>query len=285
MREAIMSTQTPQDQFIKVGQIDTRFWALGDQGTTVVLIHGLGGSVEDWMLNINTLAEHHRVYAIDLVGFGRSDKPSVPYSFSYLAQFVNDFMEAQNIDQANLMGHSMGGGVTLQFTIQFPDKVQKLVLVSSGGLGKELYLPFRLCTLPLIGEWLTRPSRKGVAQLLNDCVHDAALVTDEWIELGYQLAALPGAQQAILSALRRNCNLRGLRGDVSRTIVGNLANITASTLVVWGRQDRILPVAHAHVAEKGIPNTRLHIFDPCGHMPQMEHTEGFNALVLEFLAS
>ena len=71
-----MSLQTPQDQYIKVGGINTRFWAVGDGGTTVVLIHGLGGSVEDWLLNIHALGEHHRVYAIDLVGFGRSDKPS-----------------------------------------------------------------------------------------------------------------------------------------------------------------------------------------------------------------
>jgi 4,5:9,10-diseco-3-hydroxy-5,9,17-trioxoandrosta-1(10),2-diene-4-oate hydrolase len=285
MKEATMSIQAPQDQFIKIGQINTRFWALGDEGTTVVLFHGLGGSVEDWILNINTMAEHHRVYAIDLVGFGRSDKPSVPYSFSYLAQFVNDFMEAQNVDQANLIGHSMGGGVTLQFAIQYPDKVQKLVLLASGGLGRELYLPFRLCTLPLIGEWLTRPSRKGVAQLLNDCVHDPALVTDEWVELGYQLAALPGAQEAILSALRANCNLRGLRGDVTHIILDTLPNITAPTLIVWGEQDRIVPVAYAHVAEKDIPNSRLHIFDACGHIPHMEHAEEFNALALEFLAS
>jgi pimeloyl-ACP methyl ester carboxylesterase len=280
-----MSNRTPQDQYVKVGQINTRFWAVGDGGTTVILIHGLGGSVEDWALNVNALAGQHRVYAIDLVGFGRSDKPSVPYSVSYLAQFVNDFMEAQHLDQANLIGHSMGGGVTLQFAIQFPHKVQKLVSVASAGLGRELYLPFRLCTLPLVGEQLTRPSRKAVAQLLNDCVYDPALVTDEWIELGYQLAALPGAQQAILSALRANCNLRGMRGDVTQTILDNLASITAPTLIVWGEQDRVLPVAHARVAEKYIPNSRLHIFDACGHIVQMEHAEEFNALVLEFLAN
>lgn len=280
-----MSRQTPQDQYIKVGQINTRFWALGDGGTTVILIHGLGGSVEDWTLNIYALGEHHRVYAIDLVGFGRSDKPSVPYSVSYLAQFVYDFLEAQEVDQANLIGHSMGGGVTLQFAIEFPDKVQKLVLVASAGLGKELYLPFRLCTLPLIGERLARPSRKGIAQLLNDAVYDPALVTDEWVELGYQLAALPGAQQGILSALRTSCNLGGMRGDAIRSIVDNLADITAPTLILWGEQDRFLPVAHARVAEKNIPNARLHIFDACGHILQMEHPEVFNALVLEFLAS
>ena len=279
-----MATQTPQDQYIKVGKINTRFWALGDQGTTVVLVHGIGASVEDWIFNINALAEHHRVYAIDLVGFGHSDKPSASYTASYQAQFVKDFMEAQDIDHANLIGHSMGGSIALQFVIHFPHIVQKLVLVDSAGLGKELYLPFRLCTLPLLGEWLTRPSRKGTAQLLNDAVYDPALVTDDWVELGYQLAALPGAGGPILSALRSGCNLRGMRDDVVRDIVDNLANITAPTLIIWGQQDALIPVAYAQVAEQGIPNSRLHVFDRCGHIPQREHPDEFNALVLDFLA-
>jgi pimeloyl-ACP methyl ester carboxylesterase len=279
-----MSPQTPQDQFIKVGQINTRFWALGEEGTTVVLVHGIGASVEDWVFNIHALAEHHRVYAIDLVGFGHSDKPPVEYTASYEAQFVKDFMEAQNIDQANLIGHSMGGGIALQFVTQFPHKVQKLVLVSSAGLGKELYLPFRLCTLPLLGEWLTRPSRKGTAQLINDAVYDPALVTDDWVEQGYQLAVQPGAQGPILSALRSGCNLRGMRDDVVREVADNLPNITAPTLIIWGQQDGLVPVAYAQAAAQGIPNSRLHIFDRCGHIPQREHADEFNALVLNFLA-
>jgi pimeloyl-ACP methyl ester carboxylesterase len=279
-----MSTQKPQVQFTKVGQINTRFWALGDEGSTVLLIHGIGGSLEDWMLNANALARHNRVYALDLVGSGHSDKPSVSYTFSYLAQFVNDFMEAQNIDRASLIGHSLGGGVTLQFTIQFPDKVDKLVLVNSAGLGTEASILFRLPALPILGELLTRPSRKGTANLLKACVHDPAVVTDELIELGYSLAVLPGAQNAFLSTVRSLGNFRGIRKDVLRSIVDNLGTITAPTLVFWGQQDRILPVAHAYIAEKRIPNARLHIFNPCGHLTQLERPEEFNSIVLEFLA-
>jgi pimeloyl-ACP methyl ester carboxylesterase len=279
-----MSTQAPQVQYTKVGQINTRFWALGDEGSTVLLIHGIGGSLEDWMLNANALARHNRVFALDLVGSGHSDKPSVSYSFSYLAQFVNDFMEAENIDRACLIGHSLGGGVSLQFTIQFPDKVDKLVLVNSAGLGKEGSILFRLPTLPILGELLTRPSRKGTANLLKACVHDPAVVTDELIELAYSLAVLPGAQNAFLSTVRSLGNFRGIRKDVLRSIADNLSTITVPTLIFWGQQDRILPVAHAHVAENKIPDTQLHIFDPCGHCPQLERPEEFNSIVLKFLA-
>ncbi len=280
-----MLIQTLPDQYIKVGQINTRFWVVGDAEPIVVLIHGIGGSVEAWRLNIEALAEHYRVYALDLVGSGQTDKPSVSYSFPYLAQFVNDFLETQNINRACLIGHSLGGGVTLQFAIQFPDKVEKLVLVNSAGLGKDVHLMFRLPTLPLIGEWLSRPSRKGTAQLLKECVYDPTFVTDELVEFSYQRAAQPGAQQSFLSTVRTLSSLRGLRDDVLCSIVDNLNLVTAPTLIIWGQQDRILPVAHAHVAEEKIANARLHILDRCGHCPPEECPETFNALVLEFLAS
>lgn len=279
-----MSTQAPQVQYTKVGQINTRFWTLGDKGSTVLLIHGIGGSLEDWMLNANALAKHHRVYAMDLVGSGHTDKPSVPYSISYMAQFVKDFMETENIDRACLIGHSLGGGVSLLFSIQFPDKVEKLVLVNSAGLGKKAALLLRLLTLPIIGKLLTRPSRKGTANFLKECVYDPTLITDELVEFSYSLAALPGAQNAFLSMLRTYGNFRGMHKDVLRSIVDNLTTITAPTLIFWGQQDRILSVDHAHVAEKRIPNAQLHIFDPCGHLTQLERPEEFNSRVLEFLA-
>lgn len=279
-----MSTDTPRDQYIKVGQIETRFRALGDEGTPVIMLHGLGGSVEDWSFNINALAQHHRVYAIDLAGFGCSDKPPVVFTFSYGAQFVNDFMEVQRINRASLIGLSMGGGVTLQFAIQFPDKVDKLVVADSAGLGRELAFILRFVTLPLIGELLTRPSRKGTALSLKQYVYNPALITKELVESSYQLAALPKAQKYFLSTLREFANFCGQRAENILSIVDNLATITAPTLILWGQQDRILPVTHAHVAQGRIPNAELHILNPCGHLLQLERSEEFNAFVLEFLA-
>ena len=252
---------------------------------TVVLIHGLGRYVEDWRCNVHALAAQHRVYALDLVGSGRSDKPSAPYSLPYLAQFVNNFMEAQNIGRASLIGHSLGGSIVLQYAIQFPDKVEKLMLVNSAGLGKEVPLSLRLSSLPIISKWLTRPSRKGIAGSLKKSVYDPALLTDEWVQLCYRQATLPGAQRALLDMARAIIDLGGMRDDVIRPILDNLAYITAPTLIIWGQQDRTLPVAHAYVAEKRMPNARLYIFDPCGHFTQMERSVEFNALVLEFLAS
>ena len=279
-----MSIQTPEVHYTKVGQVNTRFWKTGNEGSTVLLIHGIGGSLEDWILNADALAKHHRVYALDLVGYGHSDKPSAGYSFSYMAQFVKDFMEAENIDRACLIGHSLGGGISLQFSIQFPSNVEKLVLVGSAGLGQQVTLLLRVLTLPIIGKLLARPSRKGTANFLKECLYDSALVTDELVDFGYSLASLPGAQDALLSTVRTLGNIRGMRKDVLRPIVDNLSAITVPTLIFWGKQDRILPVAHAQVAEEKIPDTQLKIFDPCGHFPQLERPEEFNSIVLKFLA-
>ena len=280
-----MAVIIPEDQYIKVDGINTRFWSMGDEGSDVILIHGIGGYVEMWENNIEILSRNHHVYALDLVGFGRSDKPDVPYSFPLLSKFVLDFMEALKIDRASLVGNSMGGGISLQIAINSPDKVDKLVLVNSAGLGKELTILFRLASLSVIGWLLSRPSKKGVARILKECVYDPAVVTDDFAERGYRIASLPGAHKAFLKTLRSSVNLGGLTEKVLNTFFDDLHNIQAPALVIWGQQDRILPVAHASTAEGKIPNTETHIFDPCGHMPQIERPREFNTLVRDFLNS
>jgi 4,5:9,10-diseco-3-hydroxy-5,9,17-trioxoandrosta-1(10),2-diene-4-oate hydrolase len=279
-----MSVGTPADQYIKVGEINTRYWVSGDARTTVILLHGIGDAIDTWGPNIKALAEKHRIYAIDMVGFGRTDKPPIRYSLPLGVRFVRDFMEAQQIEQATLIGNSMGGLISLQFTIQFPDRVEKLVLEDSAGLGKGVAAFFRLFSLPVLGELLTRPSRWGVAWLLKQVIYERSLITDEMVELYYQLASLPGAQRCFLSSLRSGIGFGGQRGDMIRSIVSSLSTIEVPTLIIWGRQDHVIPMAHARVAKEMIPNSRLEILDSCGHAPHLEHSQKYNKLVLEFLA-
>lgn len=118
-----MSFKLPQDRYIKVGNINTRYWQAGDKGSNVVLVHGLGGFCENWMYNIEPLAKQHRVYAFDLVGFGRSDKTPLVKDIYQFVQFISDFMDAKKIDKASLIGNSFGGGLILQFAVQFPQKI------------------------------------------------------------------------------------------------------------------------------------------------------------------
>jgi pimeloyl-ACP methyl ester carboxylesterase len=279
-----MPTVAPPDRYIQVGPIRTRYWAAGDAGTTVLLVHGLACHVEDWAENIHALAGRHRVYALDMVGCGRSDKPRGSYTLSRLVRFVGDFMRALNIERASLVGHSLGGAVALLFAQSFPQQVEKLVLVNSAGLGREVDLLLRASSLPVAGRWLTRPRREGVARYLLKATYDPAIVTSELVEASYQLAALPGAQRALLATLRAVIDLGGIRRAVYRPILDNLAHIAAPCLVIWGRQDRILPAAHAAVAGAKIPGAGVHVFDRCGHFTQWERPEEFNTLMQEFLA-
>jgi pimeloyl-ACP methyl ester carboxylesterase len=280
-----MADQTPQDEYVKVGEVNSRYWVQGSQGSTVILIHGIGAAVDSWAFNINALAQKHRVYAIDLVGFGRSDKPSVEYSLPFFAQFVKDFMETQNIDHASLIGWSLGGGVSLQFAIQFPERLNKLILLDSMGFGREMHFMFRLSSIPLIGKMLSRPSKKGMARFFKECVFDHTLITDEIVELYYQFAALPGGHAAWLTTLCSNASFSGIKKEVIQAFQDNLGAMSKPTLIIWGKQDRVLPAKHASIAESWIPDARVHLIDDCGHCPQIEHPEEFNTQVLEFLNS
>jgi len=278
--------QAPEDHYIKIGEINTRYWTAGDTGPNVVLIHGVGRFLEEWLPSFDALAAHYRVYALDLPGHGHTDKPlSASYRLADLAGFINDFMGALDISPAHVVGHSLGGGIALQLTLQFPEAVDKLVLVCSAGLGKEVTLVLRIASVPLLGEILTRPSLNGTRRLLKEFVKDPAFLTDDFIDLSYRMAALPGAQLAVLKTLRSAGNLFGQYDDTYRPIVDNLGSIESPVLIIWGRQDRVLPVAHGQAAVTRLPNASLEILEDCGHLPMLEKTQRFNESILDFLSS
>ncbi len=276
-------SQVPQNRTIQVGSVQARYWAEGSQGSPVILIHGLGEYVEFWWPNITTLAQQHRVFAVDLPGFGRSDKPAdALYDGQYFARFIHDFMNGLGLKSASLVGHSLGGGVALQVTLTFPEKVNRLVLVDSAGFGPDLNLNLRLASLPLLGEILTRPSLQGSRLFFKAILYDPALIKDEEVQFHYEISIQPGAQQAFLKVLRTGANIFGQKPAATGPILEHLPAITQPTLVLWGRQDAVIPVKHADVARR-IPNVRVQIFERCGHNPQNEHPEDFDQAVQEFL--
>lgn len=279
-----MSWELPHDRFIKVGNVNTRYWEAGDKGSVVLLVHGLGGFIENWEKNIVALAGSHRVYAMDLPGFGRSDKSPLTRDLMVLVPFISNFMVALGIEKASLIGNSLGGGLVLQFAIDFPEKVDKLVLVDSAGMGKGVIADFKLCSLPFIGELLIRPTPASTGKLWRKCVFDPEVITPGVIDVSYRLASQPGAREALLATLRAGINLLGQRGDLVRDLLGSLEKINRPVLVTWGKQDRIIPPAHALIAKEKIPGARLELFDRCGHLPMFEYPEKFNKLVLDFLS-
>jgi pimeloyl-ACP methyl ester carboxylesterase len=275
------STDQLQDQYVKVGSVNTRYWQTGDSGNTVILLHGGGGYIELWKRNIFELATHHRVYAFDMVGAGQSDKPDTDYTFDFMAQFTRDFMKALDISKASLIGTSAGGGVALTIALNFPELVDRLILVGSAGLGKEINFLLRISTFPGLGRLLSSPSKSGVAMLCKQAVYDSNLITDEIVKEFYQMATIPGASEATLNVGRSNFNIWG---QFHQSITERLGTIVAPTLIVWGRQDPMVPVTHAQNAAKIIPNARLEIIEECGHWSSIEHPQKFNQLVSGFLS-
>lgn len=276
--------QAPIDRSIQIGQINTRFWAEGDEGPAVILIHGLGGYIESWRPVIHALATQHRVYALDLVGHGLTDKPKdASYEISAMAQFVKDFMDAVGIPQASVVGHSMGGSVATRLTLLHPQAVKTMTLVSSGGLGREVSMALRILSLPLLGELLSRPSRTNSERSLRLSVLDPKFVTDEEIDLNFKMTALPGAQRALLKTLRATITLFGQAKKVFVTNVHGLKTITQPCCILWGQQDELVPVQHVEVAVKNLANVRTRVFEQCGHLPMFEHTDDFSRELLDFL--
>ncbi|PSB58869.1 alpha/beta fold hydrolase [Chamaesiphon polymorphus] len=278
------SVTPPPDLYVSVNGINTRYWQMGERGSTIILLHGGNGSIEFWLYNIANLAQHHRIYAIDMVGSGKSDRPDGSYSLGYQAEFLYGVMAALAIDKATLIGNSMGGGIAIEFTRLYSDRVAKLVLVDSMGFGREISLGIRLITLPAIVN-LLRPGRWMVPAMLRSNFYNGSQLPAEWMELRYPIFALPDRNRVILRIGQSNFNLAGVLPQVYQPILDSLANITQKTLIVWGAQDRIIPVKHAYIAAAGLPNSQLEIFPNCGHHPYLEYPAKFDRVVLEFLSS
>jgi pimeloyl-ACP methyl ester carboxylesterase len=271
--------------FVQVGSNRVRVLEAGrDRGPTVVLLHGIGRSLEDWSENVDALAANHRVIALDLLGHGLTDKPRVAYSVPLQRDFLRDCLAVLGVERASLIGNSMGGAIAVAFTLEYPALVNRLVLVAPAGMGEKGADFLGLLTLPFLGELLARPSMDGSRNVCKALFSDSSFVTEARVNRDFELARQPGAQMVFLRMLRSMATRRGLRRELLEAIRGRLREVNAPTLMIWGKQDHILFVQYAEAAAKAL-NARLEVFDPCGHFPMVECSADFNRLVTAFLTS
>jgi 4,5:9,10-diseco-3-hydroxy-5,9,17-trioxoandrosta-1(10),2-diene-4-oate hydrolase len=279
--------EVPIDRRVDVGGISTRYWMAGS-GPPVVLVHGLSNSIEHWLLNIDALAAEHTVYALDLIGHGRTDKPLTrSYELTDLARFVIDFMDALGIERADLIGHSLGGGVVLVIAETSPERVRRLVLVDSLGLARDVGIVLRLVSVPVVGEVLTRLVLQGdfQKQLKRQRATwpDADVVPEEMIRLRYEATRWEDIRATYFRTLRAVSNFRGVRRPVLQPIVQGLRSLHVPVLVVWGEKDDLLSSRHARIVQDAVPNTVVEIFEDAGHDPMVVNPERFNRVALQFL--
>ena len=273
-----------EDRYVRVGDARARYWRAGESGSPVLLLGGIGCSVLEWTSNIGALAERHTVYVLDMLGEGLTDKPEgARYALADLARFTCGFLREVGVDRAHFVGNSLGGRLALECARQEPERVRSMVLVAPAGVGRETHLMMRLPTVPFLGEMATRPSRIGLRMLWRLWVHDPAPITEPFVETKVRLASAPGAHQAFLKTLRGFVGIGGFERSQVEALQADMRAMTQPALVIWGKQDRLLPCAQAEILRGRLPRAEVRIFDPCGHLPQMERPQLFNETVLAFL--
>lgn len=258
---------------------------IAGQGPAVVLIHGVAGRASQWDQTLQLLAENHTVVAPDLLGHGDSAKPRGDYSLGAHASGIRDLLVALDIEHASVVGHSLGGGIAMQFSYQFPERCERLVLVSSGGLGDEVHPLLRAATLPgseFVLPLLAHPRVLDVASVVPRAMGRLGLRTRvdlEEMARGYQSLSNADARSAFSHTLRGVIDPTGQRINATDRLY--LASKMPS-LIIWGRRDRIIPVEHAGPAHKAMPGSRLALFDRAGHFPHLDEPLEFTRTLEAF---
>ena len=252
-------------------------------GDVLLLIHGLGGSTDCWRGVVPKLATRYRVIAVDLLGHGQSDKPRGDYSLGAFAVWLRDFLDALDIREATVIGHSFGGGVALQFAHQHKEYCRRLVLISSGGLGPDLGPLLRIMSLPgaeLVLPLIASPPAIGVGKALRKRALSSGRDVTRYSETFKGLAALSNrdSRAAFLRTLRSVVDHRG-----QAVCALNRLRTDLPTLIIFGDQDRCIPVAHAHAAHNAIPGSVLHVLPGAGHQPQVQCPEAVARLISDFV--
>ena len=262
--------QQPQEKTILVFGQTIHYWDVGS-GPVLVLVHGLGSSREgDWGQVVAPLSKKYRVIAMDQIGFGRSDKPLIDYKIQTYVDFLNEFLRALKVEKASFMGESLGGWISALYAAEISGgahlvPVEKLVLVDAAGLQQDKPIPN-----------LNPSTLTDMRKLLEAVFYDTSWVTDEVLQKSFadKLAKHDGyTVRAILS----NPTLASERLD------DRLAQIHVPTMVVWGKQDTLLPITSGERYAAGIAGAKLVRFDQCGHVPPVEKTAEFVPVVEAFL--
>jgi len=257
-------------------------------GPAVLLVHGITSSSRTWRSVMPALAEHYDVIAPDLLGHGRSAKPRGDYSLGGYASGLRDLLVALEVPAATVVGHSLGGGVAMQFAYQFPDRLERLVLVDSGGLGSEVSLVLRAATLPgaeYVLPLLASSPLRGAGAALGSVLGRVGLRASADVRgmaEGFESLGDAEARRAFVHTARSVIDPAGQRVDATDRLY--LAEHVPS-LIVWGDRDRMIPVRHGHDAHEHMPNSRLEIFPGAGHFPFNDDPERFVATLHEFIAT
>jgi len=255
------------------------------RGPVLLLLHGIANSSQTWEHVAPLLSERFTLVAPDLLGHGQSATPRGDYSLGAHATGVRDLLSALGHDRVTVVGHSLGGGIAMQFAYQFPERCERLVLVSSGGLGRDVHLLLRAAALPgadYVLPLLTSTQLLGVGRRLGGLLRRARLAPDGDLDVlarGFASLDNTGSRQAFLHTVRAVIEPSGQRVSAHDRLA--LAAVIPS-MIVWGERDSIIPVAHGEAAHEAMPGSRLEVFAGAGHVPHDADPDRFAAVLTDF---
>ena len=264
---------TLQYLFTEVGGFRVRYADRGFGDSVVLLLHGFGGDLDNWMFNLDSLAEKQRVLALDLPGHGQSVKTNVDPSLSGMATFVRKFLDVLSVSSVHVVGHSMGGAIAMQLASDSPETVKSLGLICSAGLGPYINSDY-------LRGFVEAQSQQELKLVLQQLFADESLVNLQLVNNLLNYKRMDGVE-ASLNALSETLISAGEQTFLTDNIVASGIPV----LVIWGKQDRIIPVSHAqNYSAAGGSCVEVEIFDSAGHMVQMEKAHDVNRSLLNFLA-
>jgi len=292
------TSRSVQPGFIDIGSLRVHHMC-GGRGAPVVFIHGLGSSsYMEWRYNLEPTAARHRVFAPDLPGYGRTEKPRARYTIPYFARFVERYIEDRGLRSAVIVGASLGGRIALELALEQPRLVRKLVLVNALGLGRPqvrmAQMAYGLVTIPRVGEAVMRFTRGALGWASPSMIRRVAAryagassdlersMDDTYLENLRELYSTDDFHNAYLSTVRSLINPRALFGG-QHDVTSRLTEIKVPLQLIWGADDPLFPVAQAAHAHALVAHSRLAVIEGAGHSPQAERPEEFNRVLLNFL--
>jgi pyruvate dehydrogenase E2 component (dihydrolipoamide acetyltransferase) len=258
----------PQHEWADLSVGKVRYAKRGDKGDALILIHGFGGDLDNWLFNIDALGEVATVYALDLPGHGQSSKAMANPSLKSMSAVLAEFMDNAGIGPAHLVGHSMGGAIAMQTAIDHPSKVKTMTLINSGGLGEEIG--------SYVKDYVAAEGRRDLKPVLETLFADKSLVSRQLVDDVLKFKRLDGVQP-FLSSLADAVFGGGKQKDAPGKALGDAAS---KALVIWGSGDQVIPASHA----QNLPGAKVHVIEGAGHMVFMEKASEVNALIKSHIA-
>lgn len=265
------TAKEPETECLDVDGRTIRYLKRGEAGTPVLLIHGFGGNLDNWLFNHEPLATERAVYALDLPGHGNSSKDVGPGDLDALVEFTLGWIEAIALPEVHLVGHSLGGAIALALALRVPRRVRSCTLIASAGLGPEIDAAY-------IEGFVGSERRKQLKPHLEKLFANSSLITRQLVDDVLKFKRLDGVRES-LQRIADNVFSDGTQAVVMRD---ELKSLTVPVLVLWGAEDKIVPASHA----EGLPDSvRVEVLDNCGHMVQMEAAGDVNRLISQHLGN